>query len=120
LRKVREAAAELELTSMGCVAKSSDELAAEDTAEHTDGQEERAPGRDPVRAVWSETAGCNDAVDVRMKLQSLIPAVKHAEEADLGTEVPWIRPKKSAGLTVTKRYSCPCTERGGVRIVELT
>lgn len=24
------------------------------------------------------------------------------------------------GLTVTKRYSCPCTERGGVRIVELT
>jgi len=84
---------------MGCVAKSSDELAAEDTAEHTDGQEEGAPGRDPVRAVWSETAGCNDAVDVRMKLQSLIPAVKHAEEADLGTEVPWITSDFKQGLS---------------------
>ena len=46
LRKVREAAAELELTSMECVAKSGDELAAEDTAEHADGQEEGSPGGD--------------------------------------------------------------------------
>ena len=35
-------------------------------------------------------AGRNDAVDVRMKLQALVPAVQHAEEADLGTEMPWI------------------------------
>ena len=37
-----------------------------------------------------KAAGGNDAVDVRMKLQALIPAVKHAEETDLGTEMPWI------------------------------
>ena len=40
--------------------------------------------------VLSEAAGCNDAVDVRMKLQALIPAMEHAEEADFGTEMPWI------------------------------
>jgi len=38
---------ELKLTSMECVAKSFDELAAEDAAEHTDGQKEGSPGRDP-------------------------------------------------------------------------
>jgi hypothetical protein len=27
---------------------------------------------------------------MRMKLQALIPAVEHAEETDLGTEMPWI------------------------------
>jgi len=37
----------LKLTSIKCVAKSGDELAAEDTAEHADGQEEGSPGGDP-------------------------------------------------------------------------
>ena len=39
---------ELELASMEGAAKSSDELAAEDAAEHADGQEEGAPGGDPA------------------------------------------------------------------------
>ena len=47
LGKMQQAAVELELTAMECVAKSSDELAAEDAAEHADGQEEGAPGGDP-------------------------------------------------------------------------
>ena len=38
---------ELEFTAIECVAKSCDELAAEDAAEHADGQEERSPGGDP-------------------------------------------------------------------------
>jgi hypothetical protein len=38
---------ELERTSMECVAKSDDELAAEDMAEHADGRKEGAPVRDP-------------------------------------------------------------------------
>jgi hypothetical protein len=45
-----------------------------------------------------EAAGSNDAVDVRMKLQSLIPSVKHTEETDLGTEMPWIAPLNVAQL----------------------
>jgi hypothetical protein len=38
--------------------------------------------------IRSETAGGKYAVDMGMKLQALIPAVEHAEEADLGTEMP--------------------------------
>jgi hypothetical protein len=44
----QQAAVELELTSMEGVAKSGDELAAEDAAEHADGQEEGTPGGDPA------------------------------------------------------------------------
>ena len=39
---------ELELAAMEGVAESGDELAAEDTAEHADGQEEGTPGGDPA------------------------------------------------------------------------
>ena len=38
----------------------------------------------------SEAAGGKYAVDVRMELQALIPAMEHAEKADLGTEMPWV------------------------------
>ena len=40
--------------------------------------------------IGGETSGGNYAVDMRMKLQALVPAMEHAEEADLGTEMPWI------------------------------
>ena len=40
--------------------------------------------------IRSETAGGEYAVDVRMMLQSLVPGVQHAEEANLGTEMPGI------------------------------
>src|ERR1017187_7100607 len=36
---------------------------------------------------------------MRMKLQALIPAVEHAEETDLGTEVPWIASNFKQGLS---------------------
>ena len=49
--------------------------------------------------IRSETAGGNDAVDMRMKLQALIPAVEHAEETDLGTEMPWIAGDFKQGLS---------------------
>ena len=90
---------ELKLTSMEGVAKSFDELAAEDAAEHADGQEEGTPGGDPAGVIRREAAGCNDAVDVRMKLQALIPAVEHAEETDLGSEMPWIASDFKQGLS---------------------
>src|SRR5271156_6161503 len=48
LGKRQQAAVELEFTSMEGVAKSGDELAAEDTAEHADGKEEGTPGGDPA------------------------------------------------------------------------
>ena len=89
---------ELEFTSLKGVAKSGDELAAEDAAEHADGEEEGTPGGDPACVIRSETAGRNDAVDMRMKLQALSPTVEHAEEADLGTEVSRIAGDLKQGL----------------------
>ena len=40
--------------------------------------------------IRSETAGGEHAVDMGMMLQSLIPGMEHAEEADLGAEVAGI------------------------------
>ena len=48
--------------------------------------------------VWSETAGGKYAVDMRMKLQALIPAVEHAEETDLGSKMPRIAGDLKQGL----------------------
>ena len=49
--------------------------------------------------VRDDAAGGNDAVDVGMKLQALIPAMEHAEETDLGTEMPWIAGDFRQGLS---------------------
>ena len=40
--------------------------------------------------IGSETASGQHAVKMRMMLQSLVPSVEHAEEADLGSKVPGI------------------------------
>src|SRR6266536_5058976 len=80
----------LECAFAECAPKSGDKLAAEDTAEHFDGKEEGAAGGDPAGVVWSEAAGGQHAVDMGMMLQSLVPGMEHAEEADLGSKVAWI------------------------------
>ena len=36
---------------------------------------------------------------MRMKLQALIPTVKHAEETDLGSKMPWIAGDFKQGLS---------------------
>ena len=48
--------------------------------------------------IRSETAGSKYAVDMRMKLQALIPAVEHAEETDLGSKMPRIAGDLKQGL----------------------
>jgi len=48
--------------------------------------------------VRREAAGCNYAVDVRVKLQTLVPAVEHAEETDLRAKVPGIAGDFEQGL----------------------
>ena len=67
--------------------ESGDKLAAEDSAEHFDGKEERSARGDPAGVVRSETAGGQHAVDMGMMLQSLIPGMEHAEEANLRAEM---------------------------------
>jgi exodeoxyribonuclease V alpha subunit len=98
--KRQQVAVELDRACMKGVAKSLDELAAEDTAEHADGQEEGTPGGDPACVVRRKAAGGKYAVDVGMKLQALIPAMEHAEEADLGTEMPWVADAWQEGMQI--------------------
>src|SRR5208282_2209264 len=78
---------ELECTGVIGGLESGDKLAAEDTTEHFDGKEEGSARGDPAGVVRSETAGGQHAVDMGMKLQSLVPSMEHAEEADLGSKV---------------------------------
>src|SRR5271163_2507656 len=81
---------ELECAGMKGGLESGDKLATEDTTEHFDGKEEGSARGDPAGVVQSETAGGQHAVDMGMMLQSLVPGMEHAEEADLGSKVAWI------------------------------
>src|SRR5664280_2208523 len=94
----QEVAVELDDASMEGAAESGDELAAEDTAEHADGQKEGVPGGDPAGVIRRQTTGGQYAVDMGMKLQALIPAVEHAEEAYLGPKMPGIASDLQQGL----------------------
>ena len=78
---------ELECAGLKGGLESGNKLAAKDTAEHFDGQEEGSARGYPAGAIRSEGAGSDYAVDMRMKLQSLIPAMEHSKEADVGTEI---------------------------------
>src|SRR5271154_4425936 len=81
---------ELECAGMKGGLESGDKLAAEDTTEHFDGKKEGAARGDPAGVIRSETAGGQHAVDMGMMLQSLVPGMERAEEADLGSKVAWI------------------------------
>jgi hypothetical protein len=74
---------ELECACLERVPESGCELTAEDTAEHFDGNKKGVLGGEPASVARSEAASGDDAVNVRMMLQSLIPGMEHAEEADL-------------------------------------
>src|ERR1019366_1454272 len=78
---------ELECAGVKGGLESGDKLAAEDTTEHFDGKEEGSARGDPAGVARSETAGGQHAVDMGMMLQSLIPGMEHAEEANLRAEV---------------------------------
>lgn len=65
----------------------SDELAAEDSAQRVDRQEEAARGIDPSGTVGSQSAGGNDVVDMGMMLKVLSPGMEHAEKTDIRSQV---------------------------------
>ena len=91
LRPVPEAAMESQPSRSLSLPESFDELAAEHRAENILGEEEaRVSGAHPVRMVRREPAGNHHAVNMRMMLQFLVPGVEHAEESNLGSEVPGI------------------------------
>ena len=90
---------ELERACLERVPESGGKLTAEDTAEHFDGKKKGVLGGDPASVAPSEAASGDDAVDMGMMLQSLIPGMEHAEESDLGSKVAGIASDLQQGLS---------------------
>ena len=67
-----------------------DKLPAKYAPEHLDGEKESRTRPNPVGAIEGESTRRDDTVDMGMKLEFLVPGVQHAEEADLGTEMPGV------------------------------
>jgi hypothetical protein len=84
-------AVDLKLVLRDELLQSRDELAAADSAQCVNGQEEAARRIDPSGAIGSKAAGGNDVVDMGMMLKVLPPGVEHTETADVSSEVLRIR-----------------------------
>ena len=78
-----ENSGESKLVLLESALQGGDELAAEDTTEYVDGQEEGIAGMDPLLAVGRETSGRDDTVEVRMSQQVLSPGMQDRKEANV-------------------------------------
>ncbi len=74
---------ELQLVLLEELLEPGGELAAEDTAECTDGQKESVGRSDPSGTIGSEAASGNDVMYVGMMLKVLAPGMKHAKKPSL-------------------------------------
>jgi hypothetical protein len=83
-------AGKVQLLSLKGRLEPSDELPAKYTPEHVDGEKEARARPNPACAIEGESASWDDAVDMGMKLELLVPGVQHAEEADLGAKMPGV------------------------------
>ena len=68
--------------------QSGDELAPKNPSQNRKGKKETATGGEPAVVVGRESSGGDHAMDMRMMLQFLVPGVEHAEEANLGAQMP--------------------------------
>src|SRR3954454_14517204 len=87
---MQQTAVELQCAGIKGGLEPGDEPAAEHAAEHLHREEEATGRTDPSGVVRREPAGSQDTVSMRMKLQSLIPGVQDAEEADLRPQMTWV------------------------------
>jgi len=83
----RELSGQVQLAAFEGRLQASDELAAKHAPQCGDGEEESWVRANPAAVIQRDSAGGNDTVDMGMKLEFLVPGVKHAEEADLGSEM---------------------------------
>ena len=75
-----------------------EEQAAEQAREHPHRQEEARPASDPAAAIEGDAAGRHDAVDMRVVVEGLAPAVQHGDDADPRPEVLGIGGDRGQGL----------------------
>ncbi len=90
---------ELECAGLKGGLESGNKLAAKDTAEHFDGQEEGTARGYPAGVNRGEAASGQHTMNMGMMLQLLVPSVEHAEEADLRTEVTRIAGDLQQGMS---------------------
>jgi hypothetical protein len=89
----REFSGQVQLTALEGQLQAGDELAAKHAPQHRDGKEEAGMGSNPTGVIGGESAGGNDTVDMGVKLEFLVPGMKHAEEADVSTEMMRQQPR---------------------------
>ena len=75
------------LASLKGQLESGDELAAKHLPEHGNGEKEARVRSNPAGVIERQPAGGNNAVDMRMNLELLVPGVEHTEKADLSSEM---------------------------------
>jgi len=90
LREHSHIAGKMKLAVLKGRFEAGDELSAKHTSEYLDGEKEVRTGLNPAGVIERESAGGDDAVDMGMKLEFLVPGVEHAEEADLSSEMPGV------------------------------
>ena len=78
LREQSQIAGKIKLAILKGRPETGDELAAKHTSEYWDGEEEVRTGWNPASVIEGESTGGNNAVDVGMKLEFLVPGVKRA------------------------------------------
>jgi hypothetical protein len=87
MSKRSQIAGKVQLPSLKGRVEPSDELPAKYAPEHMDGEKEARARPNPACAIEGEPTRWDDAVDMGMKLEFLVPGMEHAEEADLGAEM---------------------------------
>src|ERR1700692_4317357 len=78
---------EAELAFLKGVPESRNKFAAENATEHVDGKKEPVARFYPVGEIERQPAGGNDAVDMGVEPELLIPSMQHGEEADSRAEL---------------------------------
>ena len=102
LREQSQIAGEVQLVTLKSGLESGDELAAKHASEYLDGEKEARLRSNPAGVIKRESAGGDNAMDMRMKLELLVPGMQHAEEADLSPEMGRVASEVSViGWTLT-------------------
>jgi hypothetical protein len=82
-----QGAREAEASVLEGFGKQGQELAPEESAQHSDRQEEVGRGSDPTGSVRGQASGRHDAVQMRMVMEGLAPGMEYGQEPDLGPEM---------------------------------
>ena len=87
LREQSQVPGKMKLAMLKSRLETDDEFAAKHAPEYLDREKEVRARSNPASVIERESAGGDDAVDMGMKREFLLPGMQHAEEADLSPEM---------------------------------